>query len=169
MVRRAFIVGDELHAANQRTEDQQLSDVIRTGHVRRGYIAAVEGLHSELKFTYSPMLGEVVEKTESEIRRLDATKAYQFLCAQVQRHLKSWSEGEPNDIEPIDEESTRRLLHPKMLKLYKIISGLEASDPHDTVQNDPARVGTSYADEVLASVTPGMLNQETTEGNSNEV
>lgn len=141
-----------------------MSDIIRAGHIRVGYIAAVPRLHSALLFRYTPMTGDVVEKSEAEIRRLDESKAWAFVAAQVTKHLRSWDEG-GSEVEPINHETLRLMLHPKLYKLYRIIAGIAASDPHPEVDSDPARVGVSYADELLAEAMPGLANQEATAGN----
>lgn len=141
-----------------------MSDIIRAGHIRVGYIAAVPRLHSALLFRYTPMTGDVVERSEAEIRKLDDAKAWDFVAAQVTKHLRSWDEGGAN-AEPINHETLRLMIHPKLFKLYRIIAGISASDAHPEVDSDPARVGVSYADEVLAEAMPGLANQAATAGN----
>lgn len=144
------------------------SDVIRPGHVRWGYVEAVPRLHGSLLFQYRPMLATDVEATEAEHGRVGASIGQRLIAAQIKTHLVSWDEGAPEAIEPITVETIQALIYPKLGLLYRIIAGLRPSDPHRSVDGDPARGGMSYADTVLAAAegkTAGQAINEHIEGN----
>lgn len=141
------------------------SNVIRDGQTRRGYIAAVEQFYDAVEFSYRPMLPEDVEAVEAEANKpgTDPKKGARIIAAATQKHLVSWSEveGEGKTPAPIDFETVRRLRYPVLLKLYRIVAGLQAGDPPP----DPKTIHEkSYGDQLLAEAegkNPGqeVLNQ----------
>ncbi len=103
---------------------------IQDGYQEPAYIAAVPGLHPELRIVYRPML--VAERDTIESSRAGKTAAMyrQVLAAAVANRLVSWSAVDA-DGKPLacDAATTARLRPALADKLYAVIAGDRASDP----------------------------------------
>lgn len=135
------------------------SNVINDGYTRDGYIAPIEGIHEGLEFTYRPMLPGQVEDLDVAIGRKNGDAGVTVMAAGIARQLVSWSEVSRDKKEPvvISHESVRRLPHPLLTSLHRIVTGIRASDPRpQAIQTDQST--SDYAkelDEVIAGKAPG--------------
>lgn len=127
-------------------------NIIRDGQTKAGYLELSEGRYEPMEFTYRPMLPETVETVEAFVAvnsQKDPVKTTHCVAAMVAKHIETWGEveadGKPS---PIIFENVRRLPFPVLNRLYRILAGLQASDPRpaatapdpDYVQNLIAEV-----------------------------
>lgn len=102
-------------------------NVIRDGLDMPGYISEVEGLHTELRFRYRPMLPEHVDKFEFEREQLgvkDPEAARARIGKKIAVQVTQWSElDEKNNPLPITEMNCRKLRTTLQFKLWNIIAG----------------------------------------------
>lgn len=100
---------------------------IPDGYTERGFIAAEEGKHPELRFEYRPLLHEQVVRIDGESARKNGSNepAAKALAEQlVSWDVKDASGGEVK----ISSESLMRIRPPLFIKLYAIVAGYRASD-----------------------------------------
>lgn len=95
---------------------------IDDGYDQDGHIAAVEGVHGPVDFTFRPMI-QADRQAHYELvvkKKLPVDKAMERTVA---KHIRSWSlKREPTP------ENLGRLRAPLLEKLHAIISGEAASD-----------------------------------------
>lgn len=103
--------------------------IIRDGFTQRGYIAAEEGLHPALRFTFRPMIPEDVERVEQAREREPAAeKSRARTGAVIAKQLESWDVKFGDDNAPISEQTVRRMRLSLQTKLYNVITGFRATD-----------------------------------------
>lgn len=108
------------------------TNAIRDGQTIAGYIVPVEGLHQGLRFDFRPMLAEEFEQTEFEVAHVgttDPAAAIQMIADRVAEKLESWSEVDDKGgaLAPV-YENVRRLCHPLLTRLYRIVSKQDPTD-----------------------------------------
>lgn len=111
---------------------------IPDGYTRRGYIAAISGLHGSIKFEYRPLLPRERNSINQAVRREKAEKADVLESAALAKQLLSWDctypvDGPDENLRgksmPITAANVQRLVPYLFDKLYMIVSGMDASDP----------------------------------------
>lgn len=124
-------------------------NIINDGFTLPGRIEPVERLHEGLDFEYRPMLQEQFEVLEDQITKRQPGAAVRLMCAAVAQALASWSEvDESGKPVPISEEAVRRLQPMLLIRLYRIVSGRDASDA-------PNKATPEERDEYLDSLESG--------------
>lgn len=143
---------------------------IADGQTRDGYINAVERLHDECSFRYRPMLPAITETVENSIVKESPPIVIAIIAEVCARHLVEWSEVDDKG-KPIpcrDKASLERITHPVLLKLYRIIAGMRASDPRPLSAPEPAENAQDVARAILDQAggkIPGVELMERVEGN----
>lgn len=132
---------------------------IPDGYTRRGYVAAIPGLHGAIRFEYRPMLPRERNSINAAIRReAKAEKTDALESAALAKQLLSWDCEYPDDGPdvaqrgqpmPVTAANVQRLVPYLFDKLYMIVSGMDASDPDPGA---PATEQDGYAASLLASV-----------------
>lgn len=106
------------------------------GDVETGYLAEIEGLHPECRFTYVPLL---IEERSAFLERLDKCKdkAQQdrISALELEKVLRTWSLAKPDGgLVPITAKNILRLKYRLFNELQSIaLFGLRGSD------NDPSK------------------------------
>jgi hypothetical protein len=105
-------------------------------YTKRGYILASPNMHDALEFEYRPMLAEQVEDLDALVEKSSPASTVALIATCVAKQLISWSEverdtpaGAPHKPVAVSADNVRRLPHPVLAKLRKIISGVIPSDP----------------------------------------
>lgn len=114
------------------------SNYIRDGFTQCGYIAPIDRLHGELRFSFRPMLPEEVAAMDmfrSNFER-EPAKVIAKVTAVCASKLIAWSEVADGTPIPINEISIKRLRPQVLTKLFNIISGDRASDEDPTTIRD---------------------------------
>ena len=101
-----------------------MQNFIDDGYTQAGFIAAREGMHDDLRFTYRPMLPEEVDKVQAVLEREDVAASHAAIRGVLLEKLKSWS-----DELPVTADSLRRLRPALWNRLYLIAAGRQPSDP----------------------------------------
>lgn len=142
-------------------------NTIRDGQSVDGYILAVEGQHDALSFKFRPMLPEIVELLEKTISERPPSEFVAILSKYVADHLLEWSEVEESGVPvPVSPENVRRLRWRPWLRLYRIVSGIVASDPIPNAAGDKLK---DELDKIVAEANgsfPGVEKVSETLGNS---
>lgn len=109
----------------------------RDGQTRMAAIEPVERLHDGIEFRYRPMLGEDAEAAQAKITGQESSKTgYMLICDMVAGQVIEWSES----VE-IKKDTVRYLPYKIVLGMYRIVLGLQASDPLSDEDADSERVG----------------------------
>ena len=101
-----------------------MENFISDGYTETGFIAAVDGLHGELRFTFRPMLPEEVDEVQAVLDQEHVARSHEIIRGVLVRHIKSWSDGLP-----VTADSLRTIRPSLWNRLYLIVSGRQASDP----------------------------------------
>ncbi len=101
-----------------------MQNFIDDGYTETGYIAARDGMHGELRFTFRPMLSEEVDAVGSVLDQNNVARSHETIRGVLVKHLTSWS-----DERPINAASVRILKPALWNRLYLIVAGKQASDP----------------------------------------
>ena len=104
-----------------------MQNFIDDGYTQAGFIAAREGMHDDLRFTYRPMLPEEVDKVQAVLEREDVLASHAAIRGVLIDKLKDWS-----DKLPITADSLRRLRPVLWNRIYLIVAGRQPSDPDPT-------------------------------------
>lgn len=97
------------------------------------YIAKVEKIHPELRFTAIPLLCDEIEEVEDKITGVTGKQRTAVLVDVIVKQMKSWSLKAP-----ITVDNVRRMRRPMIVKAYEMIAIQRPSDPDP--QNDGAEV-----------------------------
>lgn len=137
-------------------------NIINDGYTRHGYLAAVERMHGDLRFTYRPMLPEETASLvgDSFIQRNPVPqKRFAIMAAAIQGKLVEWSEtDEKGEAIKITIDAVRRMPWNLFHGLFNVISGVGSSDA-DPLES-PTEETDAYTQRLLeaaqAGVNPGV-------------
>lgn len=109
---------------------------IRDGFTQSGYIKEEEGVHGELEFMFRPMIPEESHVSQSKTERLlrihdKEHKAIQHMAKDLATRVTEWS-----DDDPITVDTLRRTRPALLWKLYRVVTGEDASDIKDVADDD---------------------------------
>ena len=104
-----------------------MQNFISDGYTEPGYIAAVDGMHGELRFTYRPMLPEEVDQIQAVLDQENVARSHEAIRGVLVRQVKTWS-----DALPVTADSLRTIRPALWNRLYLIVSGRQPSDPDPT-------------------------------------
>jgi hypothetical protein len=112
----------------------QLSDhvYIPDGYTKRGYVAAIEGLHGAVDFTYRPVQFEqFIAHRDAYLAPANPKTRHMVPPASLNEYVKTWDVTDPNSGAevPIAAKSFARLPPPVMEKMFWIVLGTQPSDP----------------------------------------
>jgi hypothetical protein len=107
---------------------------IDDGYQESGYIAADEGLHGPLTFTYRPVLVQTRDTLNALIARdtPDTETFVRKVTEQLAKSVIEWSLRNKGELVPINADTMRRV-RPRLLdKLWGVVSGARRSDTRDS-------------------------------------
>ena len=126
-----------------------MSDFIDDGYTSDGYIAADEGVHGPLEFTYRPILPGQRDKVNQYLRRDPANyEAFHEAARKAlagtkdtPARLVSWSLKDRSDQPvPITEANVGRIRPRLFDKLWLVVIGELASDKRPGADGEPTKV-----------------------------
>lgn len=128
-----------------------MQNFIDDGYTDQGYIAAVPGLHGELRFEYRPVPYRDRTIITDAVRSKPPAEAAATVAATIARFLVSWSFAEKIEVKNILR------LRPRLVDgIYYRIMGAEASDPDP---NESFAVSTD-ADAELSAILDNTTKEE---------
>jgi hypothetical protein len=101
-----------------------MQNFISDGYTELGYIAAVDGMHGKLRFTFRPLLPEEVDEVQAVLSQDNVARSHEIIRGVLVRQVKSWS-----DDLPVSADSLRTIRPSLWNRLYLIVSGQQPSDP----------------------------------------
>lgn len=106
--------------------------IVDDGYTRDGYIAAIEGLHGEIAFSFRPLTRDERDAVNVRIgKKAKGETTTDVMANVICRQVKDWSIADVVALEP----GVVKRMHPALVdKLYLIVAGSIASDlrPDDT-------------------------------------
>jgi hypothetical protein len=133
---------------------------------RKGYVAAVQNHYEACRFHYRPLLPEAVELIESGATPGRAAEYARLIAKALATQVVRWDEvddaGQPVSI---TYDNVRRLLQPVFLKMWRIVSGLGASDadpldsPREAADNAEVELAALLAGSTPAQVIADKLEK----------
>lgn len=111
------------------------SFVVEDGYTEDGFIAAEEGIHGPLEFTYRPLL----TARRDNIARLEGDAFPNAAAKELAKQLKKWSAAVGGKPLPLTEANIRSAKPRLFDKLWLIVAGYRASDPRPDAE-PPAAV-----------------------------
>lgn len=145
-------------------------NVIDDGYTKAGHIKAAENHHDSMSFEFRPMLPSEVESVEQAIGKEESPEAsVNIMAVALADHIVAWSEtDQAGGKRPVNWEFISRLHYAVLNRLYRIVAGLDASDP---IPRATKEQGNGYADSLRAKLkgkAPGAAEQEADAKNSEE-
>ncbi len=101
-----------------------MQNFINDGYTETGFVAAVDGMHGELRFTYRPMLPEEVDAVQAVLDQDNVARAHEAIRGVLVKQVKGWS-----DKLPITADSLKTIRPLLWNRLYMIVAGRSPSDP----------------------------------------
>lgn len=105
---------------------------IPDGYTKRGYVAAIEGLHGAVEFTYRPVVFEqFIAHRDAYIAPANPKARHMVPPATLHECVKTWNVTDPTtgaEI-PVAAKAFARLPPPVMEKMFWIVLGTQPSDP----------------------------------------
>lgn len=143
-------------------------NVIDDGYTKAGYIKESANHHDSLSFEFRPMLPSEVESVEQAISKEQHPEAgVNIMAVALADHLVEWSElVKDGGKRPINWEAVSRLQYAILNRLYRIVTGIEASDP---IPHATKEQGNGYVDSLRAKIkgkAPGAAELEADAKNS---
>lgn len=108
-----------------------MSDLIEDGYTEEGYIAAEDGIHGPLEFTFRPLLPATRDKLYGFINRDQYEQFHDAAAKTIIRdgNLVEWSLADSKGNPAGRTEQNLKRIKPKLFdKLYAIMAGTRASD-----------------------------------------
>jgi len=124
---------------------------IHDGYCEEAYIAAVENLHGELRFTFRPVMVEEGSEFFDSLTRYKGREQERQYAKVMKAHILKWSQvdqlGRPA---PLDAKSFLRLKRRLFQKIAGILLGTEPYDT-DPLKDPDESDGPQPASEQLAA------------------
>lgn len=136
------------------------------GYTFDGYIAPVDGLHGELRFSYRPFVA--AEKSTLQHKVKMAADPTLYYADAVAARLTAWSLVGPKGEGVLITPAAMRRVNPPLLdKLLNIVLGIDPSDI-DPAWSEAAKNETAAAGAIAAEtgVTAGTIMEQQAEKNS---
>lgn len=132
-----------------------MQNFIDDGYTEKGYIAAVRGLHDEVRFEYRPVPYKERTIIADAARNRPPEVSAKTVVACVVKFLVSWSFEES-----ITTENVSRL-RPRLVDgLYYKIIGIEPSDPDPLETDIQADEADRELNAILGGTTKEMVDQK---------
>lgn len=110
------------------------SFVTEDGYTESGYIAAEEGIHGPLEFTFRPLLTPRRDATA----RLEGDVFANGAAKELAKQIKSWSASVGGKALPLTEVNIRAAKPRLFDKLWLIVAGYRGSDPRPDAETPAA-------------------------------
>lgn len=136
-----------------------MENFINDGYTEAGYIAAVERMHGEMRFTYRPMLPEEVDEAQAVLDQNNVARSHGLIRGILVKRIIDWS----SDL-PVTVESLRTIRPVLWNRIYMIVAGRSPSDPDPKAT--PEDVSTWTQDMLEAGGTGGTVGEARTERDS---
>jgi hypothetical protein len=106
-----------------------LNFVPNDGYTEPGYLAAVPGKYSEMRFTFRPLLAEEKRIMAEQVERMKPAQEVQKVAGILMTNVKMWDlKDGKGEVVPISLDTVRRLKPSVFWALWGIVSGSDASD-----------------------------------------
>jgi hypothetical protein len=114
-------------------------NVISDGYTMEGYVEGVERHYEAVEFKFRPVFAEDSERMNEKIAKATGPQIVILLCEILAKQITEWSEvradGTP---QPITVDSMRRLPHPLIFRLSRIVRLFEPSDSRPKTDEEAA-------------------------------
>lgn len=143
------------------------SDYINDGYTEEGFIAAVPGLHGELRFKYRPFLVEEEFVLSTAAEKMDPAKGHRAYVSAIAARLVEWSLADRNGkTVEIAAASVGKLCIPLWYRLKTIMRGLGPLDIDPSATDQQKEESADLALTAILEGKPiGQLTEEANEKN----